>query len=478
MASELGKQCLGEFVGTYLLILTVGFNVLSGQSTWAVLSIASVLMVSIYALASVSGANFNPAVTLALFLNGTETDTTKVAAYMGTQIVGGIAAGFTYFAVFGKALNLTPGTHDTHGEFGTFGAAVIEILYTFVLCFVVLRGAVIAKPDNESFGMAIAFSVVAGGYAGGWISGGCFNPAVAIGLDVSSAHMGVYWCFLYTLFEFIGAGLAVGIHKFLEGGEMGAPPTMGQKCVSEFLGTFVLVATVGFNVLQGSPAAAALSIGASLMVMIYALGGVSGANFNPAVTTTLALTGILPMSDVAPYMASQIAGGLAAAFTYFSVVGAAVPLGPGTKADGSTYGWGAVGFAEIMYTFVLCFVVLNVACLKETDEKGMQLYLMTGGKSYQMYGLAIGFCIVVGGNAIGAVSGGSLNPAVSVALDTTGAIDKTGVYFMNSLVYTCFELIGAAGAAGAFYALRDEQFKKDGRQRLKKDDPEINYGSM
>ena len=59
----------------------------------------------------------------------------------------------------------------------------------FVLCFVVLRGAVIAEKDNESFGMAIAFSVVAGGYAGGSISGGCFNPAVAIGLDVSSAHL-------------------------------------------------------------------------------------------------------------------------------------------------------------------------------------------------------------------------------------------------------------------------------------------------
>jgi aquaporin Z len=327
---------------------------------------------------------------------------------------------------------------------------------------------VIAKPDNESFGMAIAFSVVAGGYAGGWISGGCFNPAVAIGLDVSSAHLGVKWCLVYTLFEFIGAGLAVGIHKYLQTNEGMLP-----KCLSEFLGTYVLVATVGFNVLQAPPAAAALSIGASLMVMIYALAGVSGANFNPAVTTALALTGKIPMSDVGPYMASQIAGGLAASFTYYSVVGSAFPLGPQPG-----FGWGAAGFAEIVYTFVLCFVVLNVACLKPTDGKGMQLYLMTGGPSSQMYGLAIGFCIVVGGNAIGGVSGGSLNPAVSVAIDATGAIDKTGVYFMNSLVYTCFELIGAAGAAGMFYALHDEQFKKDGSQRLKKDDPEINYGSM
>jgi len=482
MASELGKQCLGEFIGTYLLILTVGFNILSGQTVWAGLSIASVLMVSIYALASVSGANFNPAVTLALYLTKTETDVTKVGAYMATQIVAGICAGFTYFAVFGEAINLAPMKHPVHGQFGAYGAGVIEVLYTFVLCFVVLRGAVIAEKNNESFGMAIAFSVVAGAYAGGWISGGCFNPAVAIGLDVSSAHMGFSWCLAYTAFEFVGAALAAGIHMFLESSES----VMAKKCLSEFLGTFVLVATVGFNVLSATkdagPPAAALSIGASLMVMIYALGGVSGANFNPAVTTCLVLTQKLDGKDsmkwVAPYFASQIAGGLAAAFTYFSVVGAAVPLGPGTKADGEKYGWGAVGFAEIMYTFVLCFVVINVACLNEKSEKGEQLYLMTGGKSYQMYGLAIGFCIVVGGNAIGAVSGGSLNPAVSVALDTTGAIDKTGVYFMNSIAYTCFELIGAAAAAGAFYALRDEQFPKEGSQKLKKDDPEISYGSM
>jgi aquaporin Z len=279
--------------------------------------------------------------------------------------------------------------------------------------------------------------------------------------------MGVKWCLVYTLFEFIGAGLAAGVHMFLESSES----EMAKKCLSEFLGTYVLVATVGFNVLGGGNA---LSIGASLMVMIYALASTSGANFNPAVTTALALTGNIETKWVAPYMASQIAGGLAASFTYYSVVGTAVPLAPGKG-----YGWAAVGVAEIVYTFVLCFVVLSVAAAKPTDPKtGEKLALGNGGPSTQMYGLAIGFCIVVGGNAIGAVSGGSLNPAVSIALDTTGAIDKTGVYFMNSLVYSCFELIGAAAAAGAFYVLRDEQFAKEGRQRLKKDDPEINYGSM
>merc|ERR1719355_201299 len=262
------------------------------------------------------------------------------------------------------------------------------------------------------------------------------------------------------------------MHMFLESD---AGP-MVKKCVSEFLGTFVLVATVGFNVLSATkdkgPAAAALSIGASLMVMIYALGGVSGANFNPAVTTTLALTKKLPSNWVAPYMASQIAGGLAAAFFYYGIHGKAFPLGPGKKASGDAYGWAAVGFAEIMYTFVLCFVVLNVACLNDKSSKGEKLYLMTGGPSAQMYGLAIAFCIVVGGNAIGSVSGGSLNPAVSIAIDATGAVHHSGYILTNSIFYSCFELLGAGIAAGLFYVLRDEQFAKDGARPLKKDDPE------
>ena len=120
--------------------------------------------------------------------------------------------------------------------------------------------------------------IFAGGYAAGGISGGAFNPAVALGVDVGSAGQGVYWSFIYFAFEFIGAALAASVHKFLGKGDY----SLGQKCVSEFLGTFFLVFTVGLNVAGGSPAGA-LSIGASLMCMIYALGGVSGANFNPEI---------------------------------------------------------------------------------------------------------------------------------------------------------------------------------------------------
>merc|ERR1719263_1681136 len=184
-----------------------------------------------------------------------------------------------------------------------------------------------------------------------------------------------------------------------------------QQSLSEFLGTYFLVLTVGLNVLGSSPAPA-LSIAASLMVMIYALGSSSGAHFNPAVTVALTLAGRpgAEASKMAHYIGSQLIGGLAAGVTYTSLVGKAVPLQPGAG-----HSWSDAAFAEILYTFVLCFVVLNVATLSGQ-------HLTNGGKAKQIYGLAIGFCIIVGGYAIGAVSGGSLNPAVSFALDTSHAM--------------------------------------------------------
>merc|ERR1719389_621944 len=446
---------IAEFVGTYLLVLTVGCNVLSGSPAWAATSIACVLMVSIYALAGVSGAHFNPAVSVSLGLSN-KLSWSQVGIYCAVQIVAGIVAGLSYGALFFKVFNLEP-----QPGFGWWEAALAEVLYTFMLCFVVLNVATAKKNEgNQFYGMAIGFVIIAGGYAAGGISGGAFNPAVALGIDVSSAGIGIGWCMLYTVYEFVGAALAAGAHMLVD--DSSSAGKMVKQFVSEFLGTFYLVLTVGLNVIGGSKAPA-LSIAASLMCMIYALGGVSGAHFNPAVTTALTLAGKSPAGDIPHYMAAQLLGGLSASLTYSAITGKAVPLGPGSGHSMST-----AGFAEIMYTFVLCFVVLNVATLSGQ-------HLTNGGKAKQIYGLAIGFCIVVGGYAIGSVSGGSLNPAVSFALDTPSAMK--GGSWMNCLMYTAFELVGAGLAAGAFMVTRDEEFSKGSALPInqKKDD---NYGAL
>ena len=253
--------------------------------------------------------------------------------------------------------------------------------------------------NNQFYGLAIGYVIVAGGYAGGPISGGCFNPAVAFGIDVPSAGLGFGWSFAYLAYELIGAALAAGPYRVVHPEEYspGATAILGVKCCSEFIGTFFLVMTVGLNVLGKSPAGA-WSIAASLMCMIYALGAVSGAHFNPAVTLAIFLSGRGKMSgagEMGAYLGTQIVAEILAAFTYVAIFkGETFPLQPGKG-----YGHGEAAMAEIVFTFVLCFVVLSVATTKDASK--------------DVFGLAIASSVTVGGNAIGAISGGSLNPAVS-----------------------------------------------------------------
>jgi len=165
-----GAKYISEFTGTYLLVFTVGCNVLGGAGVWAATSIACVLMVSIYALGGVSGAHFNPAVTVALQLAGKTNSWGTAGAYIGVQLLGGILAGFSYFALFGKTFNLAP---NADAGFGWWEACLVEVLYTFMLCFVVLNvAATKATEGNQYYGLAIGFVIVPGGYAGGGVSAG------------------------------------------------------------------------------------------------------------------------------------------------------------------------------------------------------------------------------------------------------------------------------------------------------------------
>jgi len=183
----LPSKCAAEFVGTFLLVFTVGCNVLGNTVVWAGVSIAFMLMVAIYAFGGVSGGNFNPAVSVALGITknmgGPGMDWATVGVYTLVQLIAGICAGMCYLALFGYSFNLSP----SKGH-GALEAGLCETLYTFMLCFVVLNVAV-AKANAGKFqfyGLAIGFVVIAGAYGAGTVSGGCFNPAVAFGIDVSS----------------------------------------------------------------------------------------------------------------------------------------------------------------------------------------------------------------------------------------------------------------------------------------------------
>jgi len=437
-----------EFIGTFILIFTVGCNVLSSNPVWGGVSIACSLMVGIYALGGVSGANFNPAVSAALLLAG-KIEASVFGAYCVTQIVSGCVAALCYTALFGANFNLGP----TKG-YGWWQAMLCEMLYTFMLCFVVLNTAASKKlgGQNQFYGLAIGFVIVAGAYGPGAVSGGCFNPAVAVAIDVSSITKGFGWCLVYTAFEMVGGVLAVGLFKAMRPeerdpqGEAPADYGMQSKLISEGIGTFMLVLTAGLNVLVHSKAAA-FSIAASLMCMIYACGDVSGAHFNPAVTVAILLSGRNKIETQAAtyYMGVQIIAGLLGALTYALIMGGVTfPIGPGKG-----FGWAGVMTAEIAFTFVLTYVVLCVATVRNAPAP-------------ELTGWIIGSCVTVGGLAIGIISGGSLNPAVSFG------IGVARIFFGGNLwrcfVYMALEFIGGAAAAGVFKVTHADEYAEEGEK--------------
>lgn len=447
MGEEGVAKYIAEFIGTFLLVFTVGCNQLTNPA-WAVTSIACVLMVSIYALGGVSGANFNPAVSIALGITGEPAGGLKwmdVGIYCVVQLIAGVCAAFAYVAFLWQSFNLAP-----MKGYGWWQVGLVEMLYTFMLVFVVLNCAVAWKnKGTEFFGLAIGFVIVAGGYAGGHISGGCFNPAVALGIDLSSALNGGFgWCLLYIGFEVLGAVIAAALFWVVRPDNFNGSPVYNitTKLVSEFLGTFFLVLTVGLNVLGGSQAPV-WSIAAALMSMIFALGNVSGAHFNPAVTVAIMLCGRKKLTEMwhgGAYIGAQLLGGIAAGFTFSALEGKTMALEPMKG-----FGWAHAAAAEIIFTFVLCTVVLSVA----TVEKPLS----------EFFGLAIGSCVTAGGYAIGHISGGSLNPAVSVGISLSHVIQ--GGLFYNCLFYSLFEFIGAGLAAAVFFGTHPSEFPKSSSRK-------------
>ena len=181
-----------------------------------------------------------------------------------------------------------------------------------------------------------------------------------------------------------------------------------QKLIAEFVGTFFLALTICTAAVHGEAGDyAPFAIAATLMVMIYGVGHISGAHFNPAVTVAVWLRGACEKDDVAPYIAVQIiAGALAAlASELFAKTSVTALEMDSTQALG----------AEFLYTFALVFVILNVATSEATEGNGY-------------YGAAIALVVLAGALTVGEISGGSFNPAVTGALFVSGRVDVADLW--------------------------------------------------
>jgi aquaporin Z len=170
------RKYVTEFIGTFFLTFAVGVAALTG-SVFVPLAAGGTLMVMIYAGGHISGAHYNPAVTMAALVRR-RIGIGDAVPYWIAQVAGGIVAAVIARGVVNPA-NVKTLSLSGHTE---AAAAVVELLITFALCYVVLNVATSKdQPDNGFFGLAIGFTVVAGAFAVGGISGGVFNPAVALG---------------------------------------------------------------------------------------------------------------------------------------------------------------------------------------------------------------------------------------------------------------------------------------------------------
>jgi len=202
------QRQLVEFVGTFIFLLVIAMTAPTG-SVITPIGIGCALMAMVYMGGHASGAHYNPAVSTALLLRGKITPETWFS-YVITQILAGLAAFGIGFWVTGNTTSIAPSVDVSK-------AVVVEALFTFALCMVVLNVATIrATAGNSFYGIAIGFIIAAAIFAGGGISGGAFNPAVGIGatfVHVMQGNGSWQHVWIYIVGPLAGAVLAALLFK-------------------------------------------------------------------------------------------------------------------------------------------------------------------------------------------------------------------------------------------------------------------------
>jgi len=464
-------KCVGEFLGTFMLVFTVAtVSLVNDSQQWNPTACCAVLTVLIASVGPVSGAHLNPAVSLALLLAG-KAEWMLVLIYSVLQMVAGILAALActlmfdpYKQKYGRDPVHLP-VPDTDGQHSLTQMLAAEFLFTCFLLFVVLNCAASKRNSwNQFFPLAIGFVIIVAGHSIGGISGGCLNPAVAVGVEVSYVSTSpkgggsVVRSLVYSLVELAGASCAVCCFWIVRPEEMnpddagfsGTSASILARFASEVLGTFYLVLTVGLNVLAESPATA-WSAAAALMCMIFSLGDVSGGNFNPAVTISLMLSGrgIFTARDAVIYVCGQLVGACLA-----GVVWSGFDKGDGDKSvplPPVNFGLARACVSDAIFTFVLCYTVLAVASTKQNQKN-------------HMFGLIIASCVTAGGFAIGRVSGGELNPAVAIGILSHNSMPSALNSAMNTETINKFvclafsEIGGGILATMLFYITYPQEF--------------------
>ena len=198
------NKYIAEFIGTFFLVLTIGCTGIGASAgVIAPLAIGAALMVMVFAGGHIYGAHYNPAVTLGVLIRG-KLKAADVIPYWIAQCVAAAIAAFVVSKILRAGVAVTP----IAPKLGP--ALLAEFLFTFALVYVVLNAATAEGTSGNSFyGLAIGMTVMTGAFAVGDISGGAFNPAVAIGISILGiSTWNNIWIYLVADFA---AGVAAAI---------------------------------------------------------------------------------------------------------------------------------------------------------------------------------------------------------------------------------------------------------------------------
>mmetsp|Transcript_35884 Transcript_35884/g.66838 ORF Transcript_35884/g.66838 Transcript_35884/m.66838 type:complete len:464 (+) Transcript_35884:49-1440(+) len=429
---------VAEFVGTFVIAVTVGCTTLSGiLLDWATVSISCTSMVMMYAFGPVSGGHLNPSISISMFLTGKLRGFPTVA-YILCQTSAGILGFLAVRQLFEESPTLIPKVGASWTQ-----ACLVELIYTTMLDLVVL--CVYSRrnnPDqepNQFYGIACGFALIAG-IGASQMSGGVFNPAVAVGTGIVGKVPGAS---MYVAYQLLASFLAALLFRLLRPEEfLGLAafqtyePSDKVRYACEFLGAFLVMTTYGLSGLRQLPETAAWTTAAALMSLVYAVGDLSGGHFNPAVTTAVVLSRArrFSVTQLLSYWLVQLCGAALAALVCCWIDPSRTwNLGP----QGNYSASGAY-IVEFTFTLLLCVTFLSVSCVKGISSSFQRNFY---------FGLAVGLAALSGGLTSAKVSGGCLNPAISLSVGVAAIWQNRsfmGYYIPNYILAQLLASIAAS----------------------------------
>lgn len=454
-----------EFLGTFTLLFVVGWCALAPMpAPWGPVVISLVYMIAVHVCRPFSGGHLNPSVSLGLCLTK-RINGGVMFGYWLAQCLGGILGSCAYVVWYnGKYVLLCPKV-----DYDWWQAMIVEALYTATLCIVVRNCASTSRPEDAKesrsppYALVIGCALLAGMLAGEHISGAFFNPAAAIGVYVTSSMVGApagwYWYPEYILFQFVGSIIAAAVFNVC--GRDASWDSLDELCVqprreetskdcslpmklaAEFVGTFMLMFTIGCSTFSGLQHTTPVAAGAYLFCMFTALWVWYCGHFNPVVTLAVTISDqdATGMKECGAYIVLQTVAAMLAAFLFAAVHGVRREGMARTFELGLSngYGWPCAICMEAAMTFVFVLAYLaTLAVAKRKQEVFRKLHL----RSVQA-GIVIGLSFAITSLAASYfATAGLLNPALAVSVSTTHLLN--GGTWWTCLVFIAAELVGGS----------------------------------